>query len=159
MEVLLNLLLGLAFIIYGIIFVFYIYSGIGLMKITNKMGEKGSWMAWVPVLNLYLIGKLAFSKIVGCIIAILFVLGVKFSSTVNGETVESVTILPAPLNTIAAFALGILILASLYKIYVKFSKKAVILLILTILSFGFLAPKFLFDIRNNEIIDKTKDVC
>ena len=132
------------------IIVLYILSGIGLMGITNKLGQKGSWMAWVPIFNFYLMGKLAFTKIIGWIIVVLIFLGSSYSSTINGVT-KTGTILPAPFNAIAGYILAALLLTSIYRIYSKVSEKAVVMMIFTVLSFGFLTPVFLFAIRNNEI--------
>ena len=130
--------------IYIMLFVSYVFSGIGLMKITKKLGEEGSWMAWVPIFNFYLIGKLAFTKIIGLSIVILTVI---FSINIITE----MSMLSEQLTTMILYAVGILLLFSLHKIYSKFSDKANIMLGFTVLSGGLLASIFLFAIRNNEI--------
>ena len=132
------------------IIVLYILSGIGLMGITNKLGQRGSWMAWVPIFNFYLMGKLAFTKIIGWITVALVFFSSSYSSTINGETTTG-TILPAPFDTIAGYILAALLLTSIYKIYNKVSEKAVVMMLFTVLSFGLLTPVFLFAIRNNDV--------
>lgn len=37
----------------------YVYMAIALMKIAQKTETPSAWMAWVPILNLYLIVKIA----------------------------------------------------------------------------------------------------
>jgi hypothetical protein len=118
-----------------VIIILYILGSIGLMKIADKMGEEKSWIAWVPVLNLYLIGKLGFSNVVGWLMIALGIL------SGNRDTN----------NSIFSFALSILTAISLYKIYSKVSDKAVLMTVFTVLSLGLLTPIFLFSIRNNEV--------
>ena len=47
----------IAFVIFGIIA--YIYSAIALMAIAKKTKSKSRWMAWVPILNVYLMTRMA----------------------------------------------------------------------------------------------------
>lgn len=152
MGELLSLIAGYMLLFSILILILYILGGIGLAEINRKENEHGSWMAWLPIFNFYLIGKLGFSKAVGWITVILMFLCSNYSSTVNGKVVASGTVLPQPFNSIASYAFLIIVIASLYKIYSKLSDKAVIMTIFTILSFGLLAPIFLFAIRKNEVI-------
>lgn len=138
------------FLIIGL--VLYILGSIGLMKIANKIEGKGGWMAWLPFFSNYLTGKLAFNKLTGWCLVILMFLSSQKSSTINGQTITTGSILPTPFCSIAGLALAILLLVSLYKIYSKVSDKAVIMIIFTVLSFGLLSPIFLFAIRNNPVI-------
>ncbi|MDD2377072.1 MAG: hypothetical protein PHD15_06400 [Clostridia bacterium] len=147
---LMNLLMQFMLVFAMFIIVLYILSGIGLMGITNKLGQKGSWMAWVPIFNFYLIGKLGFTKIIGWIIVVLIFLGSSYSSTINGVTTTG-TILPAPFNAIAGCIFAALLLISIFRIYSKVSEKSIFMMIFTVLSFGLLAPVFLFAIRNNDV--------
>jgi len=132
--------------LYIMLLISYVFSGIGLMKITKKLGEKGSWMAWVPIFNFYLIGKLAFTKTIGFIIVIL-------TSICLINIITEMSMLSEQLNSIVSYALGILLLFSLHKIYSKFSDKSNMMLGFTVLSGGLLASIFLFAIRNNEVIE------
>lgn len=38
---------------------FYVFFAFTLMTIANKLGTENSWMAWIPILNIYLIVKMA----------------------------------------------------------------------------------------------------
>ena len=39
--------------------VVYVYMAVCLMMIANKTGTANSWMAWIPILNIYLMCKVA----------------------------------------------------------------------------------------------------
>ena len=151
MEQLLGLLLGVIFIVLAILLVFYILGSLGLMGIANKTETKGGWMAWLPIFNVYLIGKMGFSKAIGWVLVILAFLGGTGELSLNDEVVASGSILPSPFNTIAQLTMIIIIVASLYKIYNRVSDKAVVMTVFTVLSFGILAPIFLFAIRKNDV--------
>lgn len=152
MEQLLAMLAGFLLVILGIILVFYILGSLGLMGIANKTETKGGWMAWLPIFNFYLMGKLAFGKAMGWVLVVLSFLGGTSTLEIGGETVFSGSILPAPFNTIASIALLVLMIASLYKIYTRMSDKAVVMTVFTVLSLGLLTPIFLFAIRKNNVI-------
>jgi hypothetical protein len=152
MEDLFALLAGFMLIFFIVFLVLYILGSLGLAGITKNVNEKGGWMAWFPIFNFYLIGKLGFSKVVGWAMVVLSFLSSKSTTTVNGVSVTTGTILPTQLASIASFALFILLIVSLFKIYSKVSEKAVVMIICTVLSFGLLAPIFLFAIRKNEAI-------
>ncbi len=57
--------------VFGIIFVISIIPGIITYKLNKKMYREKSIMAWIPIVNIYLLGKLTINKIVG----ILLILG------------------------------------------------------------------------------------
>jgi len=152
LQDLMILFAGFMLVFLVILFVLYILGSIGLAGITKNVNEKGAWMAWFPLFSFYLIGKLGFSKVVGWVMVVLSILGSSHSSTVGGKTVTVGTILPTQYASIASFALVILLIVSLFKIYSRVSERAVAMIICTVLSFGLLAPIFLFAIRKNEVI-------
>jgi len=53
----LAIVLGLIYTFFGL--AFYVYSAICLMLIAKKTGTPNGWMAWLPILNLYLMCKVA----------------------------------------------------------------------------------------------------
>ncbi len=135
-NILVELLVKIYFVIIILALIYYILGSIGLMKIADRTGEERSWMAWVPVLNIYLLGKLGFSNVVGWVMVVLFLL--------NGNKTTS--------NSMFSLALSVLTIISFHKIYSKVSDKAVIMTVFTVLSLGLLGPIFLFMIRNNDRI-------
>jgi hypothetical protein len=39
--------------------IFYVYMSVCLMMIANKTGTPNAWLAWIPILNIYLMCKIA----------------------------------------------------------------------------------------------------
>src|SRR5665647_3864927 len=54
-AIFLVVMLGLALII---VLPFYIIGSIGLMKIAQNKGIDDAWLAWIPFVNLYILGKI-----------------------------------------------------------------------------------------------------
>jgi hypothetical protein len=139
--------------------VIYFFMAIGLSKIANRLGEKKSWMAWIPFCNIYLLGKLSFNKIMGWIFASLNFIAITLDSIslvlktndVSTFIMQVLTII----NFILALTVCILYVIISNRIYKKFSKNTTTMTIFTIISLNLLLPFFLFAIRNNKII-KTK---
>lgn len=130
--------------------ILYILGSLGLMQITDKLGSKGAWMAWLPLFNVYLLGKLAFNKGIGWILVILTILSGDMKKTVN---IDGITYVKTHTSSLFSLILAIMTFVVLHKIYKKFSTKANLMTLFTVLSCGILAPIFLFAIRNNEVIE------
>lgn len=137
--------------------IFYILQSIGLMRLSKRNNIKHSWLAFVPVANAYICGKVAFEDK----IKTFTLLGLKIVSTVISLSYYSNLVLSYVNNntastsndTIANVFSWIYIIFLLYashQIFKRYSNKAVIMLIFSILSCGLLIPIFLFAIRNNE---------
>ena len=137
--------------------IFYILQSIGLMKLAKRNNIKHSWLAFIPVANTYIHGKVAFEdkiktftllsiKIISTIISSSYYLNLVLSY-VNFHTVYTSN------NTIAnvfSWTYIIFLFYASYQIFKKYSDKAVIMLVFSVLSCGLLTPIFLFAIRNNE---------
>ena len=55
----LAIFLGIIFVIALVIVLpFYIIGSIGLMKIAQNKGIDDAWLAWIPFVNLYILGKI-----------------------------------------------------------------------------------------------------
>ncbi len=99
--------------IFAIIFAIgvYIVEGIFLSKLNKLMYGKGTPLAWIPICNTYLLGKLTINKIVGWILVGCVALTANYTITINGvETTKS--LLPAsivsiisPIYSLATFGL------------------------------------------------------
>lgn len=147
----LQFIAGFMLLIFVILFTLYIFGSIGLMAIAKKLNITGGWMAWLPIFNFYLLGKVAFNKGAGWFLAISGLLSGNYNLTVNDEQVASSPILPAPLNSFLSLAFVVFLFTSLYKVYNKFSDKAGIMTVTSVLTFGLLSPIYLFAIRNNDV--------
>lgn len=117
----------IAFFILAIIM--YVFMGIFLGKLNKIMYGKKTPMAWIPVLNTYLMGKLAFNKIVGIILVILpviimFIPNIDFSNksteVQNGVTITQTTSIS--LNTILLLVYSLVCLIIFVMTVVKYFK-------------------------------------
>lgn len=146
-----------AFLLFFLLIGLYIIGSMGLAEITKKLGQSGDSLAWLPGYNIYLLGKISFSKSIGWIIIALCILCINFNVEVNGTVMLNGSLVTEPFRSIGLYALVGLLLASLYKIYNKFSTEAITMTVLSFLSFGFLVPVFLFAIRKNSIMNFNTD--
>lgn len=154
---------------------FYILSCMGLMKIADKNRIRYSYLAWIPIVNLFLFGKLGFKSTVTSVIFFILSLIYPYSfffsafTTVVGPS-SKVPVLKETYYTsstngnstllfimsIISIIFIVMYLIALYSIYRKMSTKSVMMFIFSILSSGLLIPIFLFAIRNNSIRNNTK---
>lgn len=118
---LLGVLAGFLVIILLITLAIYIGISIFLNKFNKLVYGKGTVMCWIPIANVYLLGKLAINKLVGWIlVACLFLTG-KYTLTINGvETVY--TLLPEVINSIISNLYSITVLILLIYAIVKYNK-------------------------------------
>lgn len=142
--------LAVAVIIWGILS--YIFTGLGLMGMANKKNEKNSWLSWIPFANGFLLGKLAFGKNAGGIAVLLVTIGVPILYIILGANYVKI------IKYVLFIATLTFNYITYYKIYKQFSKSHVVMLVFTILTGGFLAPVFMFAIRNNELIEKNSNI-
>lgn len=143
------------FIALSICITFYVLSCLGLMKIADKNGIRYSYLAWIPFINFFLIGKIAFKSTVSAIILLILSFIYPYSFFLSIVTtylyfINSNTSLFF-IFVVIAIVFIVMYLVALYKIYKKMSTKAVMMLIFSILSSGLLIPIFLFAIRNNSL--------
>lgn len=160
---------ALFFIALSICITFYVLSCLGLMKIADKNGIRYSYLAWIPFINFFLIGKIAFKSTVSAIILLIFSFIYPYSFLLSIVTTSpnfkilffsenSYYLYFINSNTSLSFIFAVIAivfivmyLVALYKIYKKMSTKAVMMLIFSVLSSGLLIPIFLFAIRNNSL--------
>lgn len=140
----------------------YIFTGFGLMKMGETMGEKAPWMAWIPYASNYLLGKLAINNTAGILLVIsnliVGVLGMMLGILINlVENTSYIEMFSIPLiifgiiTAIFCIATAIFIYVVYYRLYKKFSDKAGVMTVFTVLTGGGIAPIFIFAIRNNEL--------
>ena len=84
MEGLLQFLMAYMFIFLIIIIVIYIAVGIFLNKLNKLIYGKGTPMAFIPLVNTYLLGKLTVGKPVGLVLVFTMLLTGTFTTNVNG---------------------------------------------------------------------------
>lgn len=84
-----------------ILIAIYVIVGIFLNKLNKLIYGKGTPMAFIPIANIYLLGKLAINKIVGWLLIICLILTGDVSVTVNNET-STTSILPDDIQVIVS---------------------------------------------------------
>ena len=120
MEGFFRLILQFLMFAWIIIIAIYIALAIFLNKLNKLVYGKGTAMAWIPIVNFYLLGKLTINKIVGWVLVIcLFLMG-SYTTTVNGES-KTYTILPENISSVVlvifGLAVSILIIYAIVKYF------------------------------------------
>jgi len=114
----------------------YVLSSLGLMKIAQSKGVENAWLAWIPVGNLYIMGKA-----VGP-----FKLIVDISKPEIILPVLSLCGIIPLIGILFSIAVVILYYGALYNIYSQYKgESATVMLILSIVLF-FMGPIYLFNI-------------
>lgn len=99
----------------------YIAISIFLNKFNKLVYGKGTAMAWIPIFNIYLLGKLAINKIVGWILVVCIFLTGTYTTTFNGvETTH--TILPENISSVVSTLYNLAILGLLIYAIVKYNR-------------------------------------
>lgn len=140
----------------------YIFMGFGLMKMGETMGEKAPWLSWIPYANQYLLGKLGINSATGMLLVVANIvssifglaLGVLMSLSENignAEIVYIPLIIFSIIMVLYCIAVSVLMYITYHKLYKKFSDKATVMTIFTVLTGTALAPIFIFAIRNNKL--------
>ena len=146
------------FIILGIILLLYIIYTFAILALAKHSGEgRFRYLSWIPIFNVYYTCKIACGTLVGLLAFILSVLSSNMSLTINNK-IYSVDFIPPNIKYILSLILLVVILISIIRIYIRYSKNSIIYIILTILSCGILAPILLFTIRNNQRVQLKTDI-
>lgn len=139
------------FLVFIIAFVFllilHIFGAIGLKKIADKKEKGKSWIAFIPILNSFLIGILAFKK---RIMAYLFLILSLLSTLYIADLYK---VLPEIAIVAILVITFIMLLMSLFNIYKSLSNKYIVMFIFTLLTVGLISPFLLFAIRKNNLIE------
>ncbi len=89
----------LSFLLIFIVIALYVVEAYFLNKFNKLVNGKGTALAWIPVCNIYLLGKLTVNKIVGWILVICIFLTSKITITINGVSTVY-TILPKSISSL-----------------------------------------------------------
>ena len=115
--------LGFLLIIFLILLlVIYIAQAVFLNKFNKLVYGKGTAMAWIPIFNIYLLGKLTFNKLVGWILVICSFLTTKTTTTVNGVVTSEFTILPQNIIPIFQAVYSVIIIVLFIYAIIKYFK-------------------------------------
>lgn len=104
--ILLVLLVILIFVI-----VLYVLQGIFLFKFNKLVYGRGTALAWLPICNIYLLGKLTFNSTVGWCFVVMSFLTTRFSITIDGVE-KTYAILPQSICSLySVVVLGVFVYA------------------------------------------------
>ncbi|HOA79614.1 MAG TPA: hypothetical protein PKK61_00920 [Defluviitaleaceae bacterium] len=147
----------ISLIISDIALVSYVLAAIGLSAVAKKAGLENTWFAWIPLLNLYLMGKvigklnLFGQEINNMEIALPVVVVV---GNIASSIISKIPAIGGLLGFIVSLAVIVFSAASCYEIYKMYKDTSNKLnVVLSIIFF----PIFLFMIRNDEPIVSSND--
>ncbi|NLK21768.1 MAG: hypothetical protein GX308_06730 [Epulopiscium sp.] len=135
-----GIIIGLIGIVVGILF--YVLMSLGLYGMAQKAGIDNAWFAWIPFLNMYIIGKLIgtleiFDQKIPSMELVLPIVNI-VASVLSG--VKIIGLLLGVIN----YILLIISLNTIYKMYKK--DNATVMTVLSAI-FPFTIPFFLFSLR------------
>lgn len=149
-------LIFLVIITYIIFFAFgfisYAFNSFGLYEIAKKENAKFPAIAWIPYINKFTLGKVAFNSNVHATLLVILnllsiILGVLLLFV--SKNVQAIYSL-ALASLIISMVTSVYTFIAHYRLYRKYSKSTVIMTIFDVLSFGILGPFFIFAIKGNE---------
>lgn len=121
MEELMGRILVFLGIILVVLIIIYVLQAILLTKLNKLMYGKGTPMAWIPIANIYLLGKLTINKLVGWILVICCFSTGTVTTTVNGESTTT-TLLPESIGSIVSIVYSISVFALFIYAIIKYFK-------------------------------------
>ncbi len=130
-------------------FALYVLYALGLYKMGKNLGINGSWLAFIPVANLYVMGKIVDQVSIGglSVPRLEFVLPVGFlAAIILGQTPVI-----GPLVSVAFFVFYYIILYSLYN---KYRPDSAMPFIIVSILLGFMVPVLLFIMRNDIHVER-----
>lgn len=138
------MLFGSFFIVFIILcLICYILGALGLMKIGQSAGVENAWLAWIPIANMYVLGKI-----------------IKNLSIGNYSISNPEVILPAGavascilsfipvIGWLISIAYTVIALFALYKLYKMYNEKNAVLFLVLSIIIPFLTAFFIFSFRD-----------
>lgn len=122
----------------------YILSSLGLYKLAKNRNIENPWLAWIPIANLYVLGKLVGSLRIGDLeipmLEIVLPVGALVSYLLN----------PIPIiGFIVSILYTILVLLALFNLYKIYRPDSAVLWIIISIIFPFMTAVFIFIIRED----------
>lgn len=151
-----SIIIALVVILYLVFFAFgfisYAFNSYGLYDIAKRESEKNPALAWIPYINKFTLGRIAFkSNVQGIILTAFGIISIILSTAVLFIRTTKIVLLELVAASIIVSAiLTIYTFIARYRVYRKYSKSTVLMTILDIVSCGLLGPFFIFAVRNNE---------
>ncbi len=152
MSILVMIVVIMYIVFFAFGFISYAFNAYGLYEIAKRENETKIHLAWVPYLNKYILGRVAFkSTMQGIILVIISIVGILSSTMLLFIKPEYSTIMGLAITTIVTSLVeSVYTFIAHYKVFEKYSKSTVIMTILDVLSGGILGPFFIFAVRDNK---------
>lgn len=128
-------------VILSILLLLHVLLSIGIKKIADKRKIKYSWVSYLPIFNMFIVGNVAFEKRILSYVLLIFSLLSTIYLTDIYNTLGFISTLIIVCSNI------ILYLVAIYRIYKRLSKKYILLFIFTALTLGLIFPIVLFCIE------------
>lgn len=130
----------------------YAFNSIGLDKIARREEKPPFFLAWIPYLNNYALGKIAFhSNLHAFLMTSLSVFALLFSIAVFFVRTDFSVLFSLALSSFLFSATSaVYTFIARYKVYDRYSKSTILMTVLDVISLGILGPFFIFAIRNND---------
>ncbi|MEG0826716.1 MAG: hypothetical protein RR290_04710 [Clostridia bacterium] len=121
LAVFLGALTGFLIVILLVSLAIYIVSAIFLNKFNKLVYGKGTAMAWIPIFDIYLLGKLTVNKLVGWALVICVFLKDTYTITENGVK-SSGGILPEGIRSVFSIVYALTVLGLFIYAIIKYNK-------------------------------------
>ena len=125
----------------------YVLTALGLYKIAQNRGEENAWLAWVPIAQLYIIGKIIVEEKFGTFVIprmdLVLPLGALATAALFGILV---------LGQLVAIAYAVIAVYALYLLFKKYAPEQAVLY--TVLSAIGLFAIFIFVIRDKQPVEE-----
>ncbi|MGI6707497.1 MAG: hypothetical protein ACOX6S_15125 [Clostridia bacterium] len=141
------ILAGLMFFFVIIAIVLHILMALGLYKMAQNRGIENPWLAWIPVANLYILGKLIGSLSISS----WEVPSVELFLPIGAVVAAILGQIPL-IGGLISLAFAVLMFFALHRLFKIYRPQSVTLwLILSIILF-FMGPIFIFIMRNDSLV-------
>jgi predicted PurR-regulated permease PerM len=142
------------FILLAVAVVMYIFSALALYKMASNRNINNPWFAWIPFLNLYLMGEIIDQRVYlgeleipyAQLVLPLGSLAVGLISSLLG----AIPYIGAIIAFILPIAWAIYVFAAVYRLYKLYKPGSAVLYLILSIIFSILQPIFMFTMRNNE---------
>ena len=153
-------------IVFAVAIVLWILKNIGYMRMANKVSFPDPWLAWIPIINIYLFVRLAgeknrklgiaylFTSFFGMLAAVIFFCAYNannltwtLAGSINGPTLfamYSSMIIGCTLFFCVIIALAVMRFILLFSIFKRFKPEASVAFLVLSIFFKFLEPIFIF---------------
>ena len=137
---------GLFFILLIVGIILYVIMALGMYAMASKLRIENPWLAWIPVANIYLMGKIAGDQIT------LFKKDIPklgLVLVIGAIAIGIISAIPV-IGQLACIAYAVLSFATMYKIYRIFAEKNAVLYLVLSIIINVTAPFLILVASKNE---------